>query len=253
MSRPPDRPLRWGFLGSVPYREAVERQEELRRQIRLEAAPDSLLLLEHPHVYTLGRSASRRDVLTPSAELAGRGVAIEECDRGGQVTYHGPGQLVGYPVLDLNPDRRDVRRYVRDLQAVLVETLARLGVAAEGRMEQPLIGVWAEGRKIGSIGVHLSRWITTHGFALNVTTDLDYFRGIVPCGLERVEMTSVERETGRRHEPAAVAALCAEVFARVFERRPVRLDPLAAGRLGVRPPGALPRPASREAAWAGRS
>lgn len=230
------------------YREAVALQEELRRQIRHEGAADALLLLEHPHVYTLGRSASRSDVLASSAELAGRDVTVEESDRGGQVTYHGPGQLVGYPVLDLSPDRRDVRRYVRDLQRVLVETLARFGVVAEGRMEQPEIGVWTEGRKIGSIGVHLSRWITTHGFALNVATDLDYFRGIVPCGLDRVEMTSIERQTGRRLTPAAVAAVCAEIFAGVFERRLVALD--ADEHRSGAPPVEV---ADREAPWAGRS
>ena len=164
------------------------------------------------------------------------------------MTYHGPGQLVGYPVLDLNPDRRDVRRYVRDLQRVLVDTLARFGVVAEGRMDQPEIGVWTGGRKIGSIGVHLSRWITTHGFALNVATDLEYFRGIVPCGLERVEMTSIERQTGRRLTPATVAAVCAEIFADVFERRLVALD-----LVGHRPGAPPVEIAAREAPWAGRS
>lgn len=215
--------MRGAFLGTVGYREGVALQGELWRQIRHAGAADALVLLEHPHVYTLGRSASRADILASASALAERGVDVEECDRGGQVTYHGPGQLVGYPVIDLDPDRRDVRRYVRDLQSVLIATLERLGVAAEGRMEQPEIGVWTGGRKIGSIGVHLSRWITTHGFALNLATDLSYFDGIVPCGMRRVEMTSVEAETGRRHEPAEVADLCAEIFADVFDRRLVSL------------------------------
>lgn len=248
MSQTAERALRGAFLGVVAYRDAVALQQEVRRQIRQEGAADALLLLEHPHVYTLGRSAQRGDILASPAELAGRDVTVEECDRGGQVTYHGPGQLVGYPVLDLNPDRRDVRRYVRDLQRVLVDTLARFGVVAEGRMDQPEIGVWTGGRKIGSIGVHLSRWITTHGFALNVATDLEYFRGIVPCGLERVEMTSIERQTGRRLTPATVAAVCAEIFADVFERRLVALD-----LVGHRPGAPPVEIAAREAPWAGRS
>ncbi|MFQ5350203.1 MAG: lipoyl(octanoyl) transferase LipB [Thermoanaerobaculia bacterium] len=217
------RELRYGFLGRLGYREAVRRQEGLRDRLRA-GGPEHLLLLEHEHVYTLGRSADRADVRAGAVWLAARGVAVEESDRGGQVTYHGPGQLVGYPILDLNPDRRDVRRYVRDLQEVMVRTLADLGVAAEGRGGQAEIGVWVGDAKIASIGVHLSRWLTTHGFALNLTTDLSYFGGIVACGLEDVRMTSVERLTGRRVEPVAAADLCAGHFAAVFERR---LAPLA--------------------------
>ena len=127
--------LRYGFLGRFGYRQAVALQERLRAGLRA-GGPEHLLLLEHEHVYTLGRSADRADVRAGAAWLAARGVAVEESDRGGQVTYHGPGQLVGYPILDLDPDRRDVRRYVRDLQEVLVRTLADLGVAAEGRGKQ---------------------------------------------------------------------------------------------------------------------
>ncbi len=216
------RELRHAFLGRLGYREAVRLQEELRDRLRA-GGPEHLLLLEHEHVYTLGRSADRGDVRAGAGWLASRGVEVEESDRGGQVTYHGPGQLVGYPILDLDPDRRDVRRYVRDLQEVLVRTLAELGVAAEGRGKQAEIGVWVGDDKIASIGVHLSRWLTTHGFALNLSTDLSYFSGIVACGLEGVRMTSVERLTGRRLEPAAVAGLCANHFANVFERR---LEPL---------------------------
>ena len=215
--------LRYGFLGRLGYRQAVSLQERLRAGVRA-GGPEHLLLLEHEHVYTLGRSAERTDVRAGAVWLAARGVEVEESDRGGQVTYHGPGQLVGYPIVDLNPDRCDVRRYVRDLQEVLVGTLAELGVAAEGRGKQTEIGVWVGEEKIASIGVHLSRWITTHGFALNLSTDLSYFGGIVPCGLDGVRMTSVERLTGRRIEPAEVADLCAGHFAAVFERH---LQPMA--------------------------
>ena len=224
------RELRYGFLGHLGYREAVGLQERLRGRLRTGAGPEHLLMLEHAHVFTLGRSADRADIRAGAAWRAARAVEVEESDRGGQVTYHGPGQLVGYPILDLNPDRRDVRRYVRDLQQVLVRTLADLGVAAEGRGKQAEIGVWAGGDKIASIGVHLSRWLTTHGFALNLSTDLSYFAGIVPCGLQDVRMTSVERLTGRRHDLASVAELCAGHFAAVFERR---LEPLAEGSLTV--------------------
>ena len=129
--------------------------------------------------------------------LAARGVEVAECDRGGQVTYHGPGQLVGYPIVNLSPDRRDIRRYVRDLQEVLIRTLAGYGLAAEPRDGQEYIGVWVGEEKIASIGVHLSRWITTHGFALNVSTDLSYFARINPCGFEASVMTSMAAQLGR--------------------------------------------------------
>ncbi|HVF61918.1 MAG TPA: lipoyl(octanoyl) transferase LipB [Thermoanaerobaculia bacterium] len=212
------RVTRWAFLDQVPYAEAVALQLAAREGVKRGTGDERLLLLEHPHVYTLGRNASAADVLGGEEWLRARGIEVAECDRGGQVTYHGPGQLVGYPVIDLNPDRRDIRRYVRDLQEVLVRTLADLGVAAEARSAQSAIGVWVGKEKIASIGVHLSRWVTTHGFALNVATDLSYFAGIVPCGLSGVGITSVERLTGRREEIAAVAARCARHFGEVFGR-----------------------------------
>lgn len=219
-----DRLLRWTFLGSVGYRPAVELQESVREAVR-NAAADHLLLLEHPPVYTLGRSARRSDIVATPDWLAEHGVEVVECDRGGRVTYHGPGQLVGYPVIDLSPDRRDVRRYVRDLQAVLVRTLADLGIEARGETAPERIGVWAGEAKIASIGVHLSRWITTHGFALNLTTDLSFFDGIVPCGLTGVRMTSVERVTGERPAAATVAERLAGHFAEVFGQRLERVEP----------------------------
>jgi lipoyl(octanoyl) transferase len=214
---PAVRRARWEFLGRVPYAEAEALQRAAREEVR-RGGDDRLLLLEHPHVFTLGRNATRADVLASDEWLAARGVAIAECDRGGQVTYHGPGQLVGYPVVNLSPDRRDVRRYVRDLQEVLVRTLADWGVAAVPRSEQAFIGCWVGEEKIAAIGVHLSRWVTTHGFALNVSTDLSYFSGIVPCGLAGVGVTSVERLTGRRPALSEVAARCAVHFGAVFAR-----------------------------------
>jgi lipoyl(octanoyl) transferase len=212
------RPLHWSWLGRVPYAEAVEMQHAARAALKAGEGSERLLLLEHPHVYTLGRNASAEDVLAGPEWLAAMGVEVAECDRGGQVTYHGPGQLVGYPIVNLSPDRRDIRRYVRDLQEVLIRTLAEYGVAARPGEEQAFIGVWAGEAKIASIGVHLSRWITTHGFALNVSTDLSYFTGIIPCGLHQVSMTSIERLVGRAPALPEIAAACARHFGQVFGR-----------------------------------
>lgn len=215
----PSRPLHWSYLGRVPYAEGVELQAAVRDALRRGEGPERFLLLEHPHVYTLGRNADGSDVLAGSEWLRARGVEVAECDRGGQVTYHGPGQLMGYPIVNLSPDRRDIRRYVRDLQESLIRTLADHGVAgAEPREGQAFIGVWVGQQKIASIGVHLSRWITTHGFALNVSTDLSYFAGIIPCGLHQVEMTSIEQLTGRPAELPDIAADCARHFSGILGR-----------------------------------
>jgi lipoyl(octanoyl) transferase len=219
----PDRRLEWSFVGSLPYGRADALQRALRDLVRHERQTDYLLLLEHPHVYTLGRNADRQDILVDREWLASRGAEVVESDRGGKVTYHGPGQLVGYPIIDLSPDRRDLRRYVHDLLEVLVRTLQEIGIDGEPRHVTEEIGVWVENRKIASIGVHVSRWITTHGFALNVHTDLSFFSSIVPCGLEGVEMTSVEGCAGRRRDLAEVAARCAHHFGEVFGCRLTRV------------------------------
>lgn len=213
------RPVEWSFLGSVPYRQAAALQVELRERLRRGDGAEVLLLLEHPHVYTLGRNARHDDVLAGKDWLTARGAEVVECDRGGQVTYHGPGQLVGYPIIDLDPDRRDVRRYVHDLQEVLVRTLADCGISAIARREAAEIGVWVGSRKIASLGVHISRWLTTHGFALNLSTDLSYFSAIVPCGLTGVEMTSIQELGGRAVDLSELATLCAGHFFAVFDRR----------------------------------
>ncbi len=234
------RPLHWSYLGRVPYAEAVERQHAARAALKAGEGPERLLLLEHPHVYTLGRNASAGDVLAGPEWLAARGVEVAECDRGGQVTYHGPGQLVGYPIVNLSPDRRDIRRYVRDLQEVLIRTLADYGVAARPGEEQAFIGVWAGEAKIASIGVHLSRWITTHGFALNVSTDLSYFTGIIPCGLHQVSMTSIERLVGKAPALPEIAAVCAGHFGQVFGRELVAAAVSSAG--AAREPAAVGAP-----------
>lgn len=219
------RQVRCSFLGRVPYEQAVALQVKAREGIRRRGQAERLFLLEHPHVYTLGRNASIADLLVDPGWLAAHEVEVAECDRGGQMTYHGPGQLVGYPILNLSPDRRDIRRYVRDLQETLIRTLAAFGLAAEPRQEQALIGVWVGEEKIASIGIHLSRWITTHGFALNVTTDLSMFGGIIPCGLHSVRMTSIERLTGAKPTVSEVARTYAGVFAEVFERELIDSPP----------------------------
>jgi lipoyl(octanoyl) transferase len=215
---PPDRILEWEFLGSVPYREGERLQLASRDALR-GGGRERLLLLEHPHVFTLGRNAVATDIMADDDWLRRHAVDVAVCDRGGQVTYHGPGQLVGYPILDLRPDRRDVRRYVSDLEAVLVGTLAEYGVAARPHAPGEPVGVWVGERKIASLGIHLSRWVTTHGFALNVTTDLTYFSAIIPCGLRQVQLTSIARETGRKPDLPEVAAVVARHFAARFGRR----------------------------------
>ena len=214
----PPRPLKWAYLGRVAYADASHLQDRLRSQVQAGTEPDHLLLLEHEPIYTLGRSASRSDLRFGESERSEKGIETAETDRGGQVTYHGPGQLVGYPILNLNPDRRDVRRYVRDLQSVLIRTLARYSVEARGGASTPEIGVWVGAAKIASIGIHLSRWVSTHGFALNVATDLAHFEGIVPCGLPGVRMTSLAMEKGTAPDLETIAGVCAHEFAEVFGR-----------------------------------
>jgi lipoyl(octanoyl) transferase len=213
------RQLAWSFLGRVPYRQAEALQGQLRQALRERRGGEQLLLLEHPHVYTLGRNADAADLLAPPAWLLAHDVEVMESDRGGQVTYHGPGQLVGYPIVDLSPDRRDIRRYVADLEGVLIRTLADYGIAAAVRPGAALVGVWVGEEKIAAIGVHLSRWITTHGFALNVATDLSLYAGIVPCGLREARVTSIERLLGSAPPLAEVAGRLAVHFAAVFGRQ----------------------------------
>jgi lipoyl(octanoyl) transferase len=230
------RRVEWSFLGRIAYPEAVALQDRVRGQLRRGEGPERLLLLEHPPVYTLGRNAGATDVFASASWLAAQGIAVHETDRGGQATYHGPGQLVGYPIVDLNPDRRDVRRYVADLSEAIVRTLADLGVQARAR-PSPQVGVWVGEAKIASLGVHLSRWITTHGFALNVTTELAHFGGLVPCGMPGLTLTSVERVTGVRHDLRAVAEAFLPHFAAIFDRQlDVGWPPLDVAGSGQQPP-----------------
>ena len=205
-------------LGVVPYAVASEMQRALDEDRRAGRVPDLLLLLEHPHVITLGvkTEAARSHLIATPELLASRHVEVHESGRGGDITYHGPGQIVGYPIMDLRPDRCDVHRYVRDLEDVMIRTCADFGLAA-GRI-QGLSGAWIGAEKIGAIGVRIARWITSHGFAFNVTTDLDFFRLIVPCGIETGGVTSLSRATGRSISMADAEAAIARNFAAVFER-----------------------------------
>lgn len=183
-------------LGRRPYGEVLELQRTLCRQrIAGEIDEDVLLLVEHDPVVTLGRGTRAESLPLPRAELERRGVEVFEVERGGDVTFHGPGQLVGYPVVDLRRHREDLHWYLRRLEAGLIGGLGRLGV--EAGPNPGLTGVWTRGRKIASIGIHVKQWVTFHGFALNVNTDLSYFDLIVPCGIRNVVMTSVAVELGR--------------------------------------------------------
>ncbi|MCY4436862.1 MAG: lipoyl(octanoyl) transferase LipB [Chloroflexi bacterium] len=180
-------------LGSVPYHEAWELQRRLVAARQADVIPDVVLLLEHPHTYTIGRRGDDSEVLATPEHLHTLGATVVEVDRGGLATYHGPGQLVGYPILDLRPRGRAVHSYLRNLEEALINTLREIGIPAQ-RVAQKT-GVWVDDRKIASIGVRFSRWISSHGFALNVTTDLSYFSHIVPCGMPTVTMTSVAQES----------------------------------------------------------
>lgn len=203
-------------LGVVRYGEALEMQRELVEARRAGRMPDLLLLLEHPHVLTLGvrGDGGRSHVLATPERLAELGVELFETGRGGDVTYHGPGQVVGYPIVDLRPDRCDVHRYVRDLEEVMIRVAADYGLSA-GRVAG-LTGAWVGAAKIGAIGVRISRWITSHGFAFNVNTDLDYFKLIVPCGIADREVTSLARLLGRPVSLADVEDRFVRHFCDVF-------------------------------------
>ncbi|MCX7605276.1 MAG: lipoyl(octanoyl) transferase LipB [Bryobacteraceae bacterium] len=199
-------------LGLVPYGQAWDLQRELERRRKAGEIPDQLLLLEHPHVLTLGRNGKPEHLLVSRERLAELGIEFYEIDRGGDITYHGPGQIVGYPVIDLREWKRDVVAYVRGIEEVIIRALARFGI--ESWREPGATGVWTRAGKICAIGVHISRWVTTHGFALNWTTDLKYYQYIVPCGLPR-PVTSMEA-LGVRPERGAVHQALIENFAEVF-------------------------------------
>jgi len=206
-------------LGLVDYESALRIQKETELAVKSGIQPDTLLLLEHPHTLTIGRRGDNSSILLDREQLRARNVTLFETNRGGKVTYHGLGQVVGYPIVNLSPDREDVHRYVRDLEEVLIRTMSDFGIHAF-RIEG-LTGVHTERGKVAAIGVHIARWVTTHGFALNVNTDLSYFNLIIACEGEPV--TSMEELLGSETELTVVEDRIIEHFAEVFE---FNLNPL---------------------------
>jgi lipoyl(octanoyl) transferase len=212
------RPLEVRRLGVVPYADGLELQARLVEERKAGRIPDQLLLLEHPPVITLGARVrqDRTHLLATPEALERAGIGLFEAGRGGDVTYHGPGQLVGYPILDLRPDRCDVHRYVRDLESVLIATAAHFGVVAD--RVPGLTGAWVDRSKLAAIGVRVSRWITSHGFAFNVATDLSHFDLIVPCGIRDRGVTSLSQLLGRAVTIAEAEDALIPAFCDVFER-----------------------------------
>jgi len=210
------RSVRASWLGRTPYREAWDLQAELVSALRDGHAPDTLLLLEHPHVFTMGKAAKPDHLLWDASEQARRNVDVIWSDRGGEATYHGPGQLVGYPILDLSHFGLSIPQYLKKLEQSLIDFLHELGVESQPG-EPGLTGVWSGGEKVAAIGIKLNRSIVSHGFALNLTTDLGYFDGIVPCGHADLRPTSVEAITGVRIATPDAARGYTEHFSRVFD------------------------------------
>jgi lipoate-protein ligase B len=202
-------------LGLMRYADALEKQSHFTALRKNGDVSDQLLIVEHPHVVTMGRNGHAENLLASPEVLERTGISFFETDRGGDVTYHGPGQIVGYPILDLREWKRDVHAYVRAIEQVIIDTLAGFGIAS-GR-EAGATGVWTSEGKIAAIGVHISRWVTSHGFALNVDTDLNYFRYIVPCGLTRPVTSMRSLGCGAQREEVVVALI--QNFGRVFERQ----------------------------------
>ena len=201
----------------VPYRTALALQYALAERRQRGEIPDTLLLLEHPSVITLGRGSREADLLTDEADLKARGIAVERVDRGGEISYHGPGQLVGYPILDLRGHGQDLHRYLRDLEEVIIQTLAVYGL--QGERVPRRTGVWVQDRKIAALGIKVSRWVSMHGWALNITTDLTPFRrDIVPCGISDRDVTSLaELLPGQTPARAEVEKTLLAAFAEIFK------------------------------------
>jgi len=209
------QPVRACWLGKTPYREAWDIQAELVSALRDGRTSDTLLLLEHPHVFTMGKAATPDHLLWGEAERARRDVDVIWSDRGGEATYHGPGQLVGYPILDLAHFELSIPQYLEKLERSLIDYLHDLGIDSQPG-EKGLTGVWSEGKKLAAIGIKLNRSIVSHGFALNLKTDLAYFDGIIPCGHADKRPSSVESMTGEQIDTAVAARAYASHFSRVF-------------------------------------
>lgn len=208
------RELFYCDLGLIDYKDAWNLQKstlELRHNKKL---PDIIFLLEHPHTYTLGKVADKKNLIGSEDYLTKNKISVYDIDRGGDITYHGPGQIVGYPIIDLTEWESDTHKYLRALEEVIIRTCAYYGV--KGTREPKYTGVWIEDRKIAAIGIKVSRWITMHGFAFNVNTDLSLFSGIIPCGISDKEVTSLQKETGREIDMQEVKSLLVKNFKEVF-------------------------------------
>lgn len=237
---PPTDAVRTGryhisHLGTVPYREALGLQEHLVDLRHRQAVPDLLLLLEHPPTLTLGRSARRDHLKVPQETLARMGLPVIETSRGGDITFHGPGQLIGYPIIDLNRYGRDIGRYLRSLEEVLIGVLRRFGLRANRK--DLLTGVWVGDRKVASIGIAVRRWITYHGFSLNIDPEMDVFDLIVPCGLHGREMTSLRRLMGTPPDPEEVRWETSRAFCETFGRLVGKAESLPTGGTLAYPAG----------------
>lgn len=216
-------------LGVMPYAEALEFQRNAAKlRIAGDIDQDILLLVEHPPVVTMGRASKANNLLGSPDMLEMNGIDLYEVERGGDITFHGPGQIVGYPIIDLKRHKQDLHWYLRQVEQALIDALAHYQISAE--RNEGYTGVWTDGKKIASIGVHARDWVTWHGFALNVNTDLSYFKFIVPCGIAGVEMTSIEAETGNPAQMPLVEQSIVSAFGRVFDLQPRRISDLADSR-----------------------
>ncbi len=206
-------------LGTIAYDKAIVIQEHLTQAVLEEKIPDCILLLQHPHVITMGRFAKYENILFSESRLKEKGVALSSSSRGGDVTYHGPGQLIGYPIMKLRDNEKSVRQFVMRIETSIIQTLARYHLIAECR--DNMIGVWIKNEKIAAIGIRVSRWVSSHGFALNISTDLSYFQMIIPCGLAGMGVTSMEKKLEQKISIENVTRDYIEVFAEVFQRNTI--------------------------------
>ena len=201
-------------LGLVDYKEAWDLQKKIFELRRGNQIPDTFFMLQHPHTYTLGKVADKSNLLSSEEQLKDAGVSVYEIDRGGDITYHGPGQIVGYPIISLSGWKEDTHLYLRSLEEIIIQTLSSYGI--ESGRNPKYTGVWIGDRKIAAIGIKVSRWITMHGFAFNINTDLSFFNGIIPCGIKEKEVTSLQKELGREIDIEEVKNILLEKFTEVF-------------------------------------
>ena len=209
-----NRTLKYCDLGLISYKEAWDIQYEIFNLRIKNEIDDVLLLLEHPHTYTLGKTADKNNLISSEETLNQKEISVFEIDRGGDITYHGPGQIVGYPIIDLSDWQKDTHKYLRALEEVIIKTMNHFGL--EGSRKDGLTGVWINDRKIAAIGIKVSRWVTMHGFAFNVNTDLSFFNGIIPCGIKDKEVTSLKNELGETVNLDEVKSKLLNEFKNIF-------------------------------------